>query len=318
VMTYIKNVMIKFENDNIASRGEMSHYHGKPSFRNYNGGASLGDIANVKPIDRDAMRMSSELEVRAKFTIGFEIEKNRLGRGSVRPYPLFCGFETDSSCGYEAVTNILPLIGACVWRDKVYNMFHEAERVIDDQWSPTDYRCGGHMTVAVEGLSGAELLEKLRPISGIILALWRKRLNNTYCNGNVTMLPPHSDNMYNGGGRSSVANVKDSTLEFRIPSRIQNVNTLKRRYELMYVLIDSAMKGHSLAKVQRRYAPIVLAMYDGNVDKANKVMKLGKAFCKFIKSGKINAEVLPFVDRHGRNTDLYTRCARELQDNSQW
>lgn len=309
---------VKFENDSNASRGEMSSYHRKPSFRNYNGGASISDVANVKPIDRDAMRMCSALEVRAKFTIGFEIEKNRLGRGSVRPYPLFCGFETDSSCGYEAVTNILPLIGPCVWRDKVYNMFHEAERVIDDQWSPTDYRCGGHMTVAVEGLSGAELLEKLRPISGIILALYRRRLNHHYCNENMTMLPRGHANVYNGSGRSSVANVKDSTVEFRIPSRIQNVNTLKRRYELMYVLIDSAMKGHSLAKVQRRYAPIVLAMYDGDVDKANKVMQLGKAFCKFIKSGKINAEVLPFVDRYGRNTDLYTRCARELENPSQW
>ena len=174
------------------------------------------------------------------------------------------------------------------------------------------------MTVAVEGLSGAELLEKLRPISGIILALYRRRLNHHYCNENMTMLPRGHSNVYNGSGRSSVANVKENTVEFRIPSRIQNVNTLKRRYELMYVLIDSAMKGHSLAKVQRRYTPIILAMYDGDVDKANKVMQLGKAFCKFIKSGKINAEVLPFVDRHGRNTDLYTRCARELENPSQW
>ena len=41
---------VKFENDSNRNRGEMSSYHRKPSFRNYNGGASLGDIANVKPI----------------------------------------------------------------------------------------------------------------------------------------------------------------------------------------------------------------------------------------------------------------------------
>ena len=154
--------MIEYKNDENSSRGSargaVCAYHRKEAFRDFRNGASLGDIARIGDDDKAAFAMSNVMDVNAKYGIGFEIEKNRLSRGAVREYPLFCGFERDSSCGYEAVTNILPLVGASPWRNKVYSMFVEAERIIDDRWSPSNGTCGGHMSVSVVGMSGDELM----------------------------------------------------------------------------------------------------------------------------------------------------------------
>mgnify|MGYP003639945428 FL=1 len=310
--------MIEYKNDENSSRGSargaVCAYHRKEAFRDFRNGASLGDIARIGDDDKAAFAMSNVMDVNAKYGIGFEIEKNRLSRGAVREYPLFCGFERDSSCGYEAVTNILPLVGASPWRNKVYSMFVEAERIIDDRWSPSNGTCGGHMSVSVVGMSGDELMTRLRPIAGIITALYRLRLRNTYCNSNITMVGRdnvNSEHVFGGwlNDRSSVANVRQDSVEFRIPSRITSVQSLMRRYELMYVLVDSAVKGHTPSVAFRRVKPIVLAMYGGDEAKAAKVMSLGRSFCKMTRTGQISLDLIPFVDPYGSLRSHYSRLA---------
>jgi len=303
---------VNYTNDGNSRRGEVSGYHRKPSFRDFRKGASLVDVVGLLPVDRDALSMQTPTTIGAKYGIGFEIEKTRLSRGAVREYPLFCGFERDSSCGYEAVTNILPLVGASAWRTKIYDMFHQAERIIDDQWSPSNSSCGGHVNVSVEGLTGEELMEKLRPLCGIILALYRKRLGNTYCRQNMRMLPYGAEGMFGGwGGKYNVCKVTDWGVEFRVPSRITSVKGMMRRYELMYVLVDSAVKGHTEAQARRRFTPIVRAMYD-DIAKAERVIALSKKFTKFIIGGRINADIMPFVDQYGRSPDYHDRSATRL------
>ena len=109
---------------------------------------------------RNLVQVGSDFN--SRFTIGMDIEKNQLSRGAVREYELLCGFERDGSCGYEAVTNILPLLPASVWRNKVYDMMHKAQRIIEDTYSPSDKRCGGHISLGVEGIDGAELMNLVR------------------------------------------------------------------------------------------------------------------------------------------------------------
>jgi hypothetical protein len=134
------------------ARGSVTRYHGKPDPINLSRGAKNCDIAGLKKVQRGNF-IESFGDYRSKFTIGFEVEKNSLHRGAVREYELFCGFETDGSCGYEAVTHILPLVPASTWRTKVFDMIHKAERIIDDRFSPSNekrgshYKCGGHITI---------------------------------------------------------------------------------------------------------------------------------------------------------------------------
>ena len=165
------------------SRGRIMPYkQGAPSIDRSK--AHRSDIVGLSNYDRKNVLDSDE----ARFTIGFEIEKNRLHRNSLREYPVFARFEYDASCGFdgsvrghEAITHILPLIGRSLWRTKVYNMFNEANNIIDDVYSPSNTKCGGHIHLACKGMAPYELMERVRRFSGVVYALYRKRVGNYFC-----------------------------------------------------------------------------------------------------------------------------------------
>lgn len=277
-----------------SERGKIHGYHDKPSPRVLNVGAHKKDIEKlkcIKPIDANSYKST--------YCIGMEVEKNSLHRGAVKEYALFCGFETDRSCGYEAVTNILPLLPKSYWRNKVFNMMHEANKIIDDQFSPSDARCGGHMSVSVDGLNGYQLKEKVRGLMGLIYALYPKRLSNGYCNGDLRI----SDNeVVNGAGwhgssRYSTINAKYEYMEIRIPTRFTSVRQMMRRYELMYELVDSAVKGTKFKTFLKKVEPILMMQYEYDVAKVQSVMALAVHFQEYINTGKVDESIRSYVPR---------------------
>ena len=288
---------IKYDIEGRQDRGEMSAYHRKPSFRDMSKGAKSADIKGLKSTSiRNLIELDGDYS--SKFTIGMEVEKTQLSRGAVKEYALFCGFERDSSCGYEAVTNILPLLPKGKWRNKVFNMMFEARKVIEDAYSPSDRRCGGHITVAVDGMTGAELHQALKKNCGIIYALFRKRLSNNYCRANMTMNPAGEEWMYGTGGRYCTALVKEYCLEFRLPSRFQSVKQMMRRYELFYELLDFSINNPngSHSSFLKRVEPIIRLMYEGDAEKSSYLIELSEDFRKMLISNKVNRKVIEFVD----------------------
>lgn len=280
-------------------RGEVSSYHHKPNPLFLNKSKFKNDIAGLKKSDRKALRFDG-VEYASNFTIGYEVEKNSLSRNAVKEYPLFCGFERDGSCGYEAVTHILPLLPAGKWRTKVFNLFHQAEKIIDDRFSPSDRRCGGHITIAVDGLNGDEVRELVRKNCGIILSLFKKRLSNTYCNHNRTLQSENADyGSYRGGWHSKyqVALVKGNCLEFRIPSRFQSVKQCMRRYELFYELVNFSINkpNGSHDAFLKVIKPIILSMYNGNIEETNEVLRLAKLFREYIVNNTIHPDIAQYV-----------------------
>jgi hypothetical protein len=280
------------------SRGLVASYHGKPAPLHYGKTAHKVDIAGLKSAEQRNTITFDGADYSAKFTIGFEVEKNSLHRGAVREYELFCGFERDGSCGYEAVTHILPLLPASQWRTKVFDMMHKAEKIIDDRFSPSDKRCGGHITIAADGMTGHELSAAMRQNCGIILALFRKRLKNNYCNHNLRMQHYNEPNQFNGSHHKyQLALVKGNCLEFRVPSRVESVKQMMRRYELFYELINFSINtpnGTHDALI-KRLRPIILSMYNGDSAKAEEVIELSKHFRKFILTGEIHSDIAPFL-----------------------
>lgn len=290
------------------NRGTVQGYHRKPEAKFLNKTAYRVDVAGLKAIEQRTAIKFEGGEYESKFTIGFEVEKNQLSRNAVREYELFCGFETDSSCGYEAVTHILPLLPAGQWRTKVYDMMHKAEKIIDDNYSPSDKRCGGHITIGVDGLSGDQLREAVRKNSGIVLALFRNRLKNTYCGHNRRMEAEGLDR-YNSVGYSypadsngwhwkyQMALVKRHCLEFRVPSKFESVKQMMRRYELMFELtnysVNSPRGGHE--KFLKNIKPIVVSMYNGDTTKAEEILDLARHFQKFINSGDIHEKIAKYL-----------------------
>lgn len=292
-------------------RGRIASYHQKPSPLKLNKTPYRVDVAGLKPVQQRETIMLDGREFVSKFTIGFEVEKNSLHRDAVREYEIFCGFETDSSCGYEAVTHVLPLLPAGLWRNKVYDMMVKAERIIDDRWSPSGTNCGGHITITVTGMPAKDVLSRLRSHVGIFYALFRGRLMNHFCCQNLTCLPDDrraewynfEPLSYHDRTRYQALLVKSfsdytSGIEFRIPSRFESVKQLMRRYELMYEVVNFAINNPegSHAALMHIVRPILISMYNGDIAKVERAIAFAAHFRKFILTGKVNKVVQPFVD----------------------
>ena len=233
--------------------------------------------------------------IKAKYWIGFEIEKNyfdidgkqhRYQGDVVGECDLFKGYETDSSCGVEAITNILPL-GEGFARFAVFSMMEApiAREVIS---SPTSSSCGGHINVSSDEHSPAELYDRMRPYMGILYALFRYRLKNSYCQGN-----PKADR-YNNTKYSPVY-LRSSHVEIRIPNRVVSVEQLKRRYDLMYLIVDSAANSLEFHEVIEKAKPIIAKMYGGNAERVHLALELAYDFRDYIENDLISTKIQDYV-----------------------
>ena len=276
-------------------RGQVSSYHHKPSPLFLNKTKHRADVSGLKKAELRKAILQTAMDLTSKFTIGFEVEKNQLHRGAVREYELFCGFERDGSCGYEAVTHVLPLLPSGQWRTKVYDMMHKAEKIIDDRYSPSDRRCGGHITIAVDGLSGDQLRESVRKNCGIIYALFKKRLSNHYCSYNNRM--QSYNECINWHSKYQLALVKGGCLEFRLPSRFESVKQMMRRYELFYEVVNASVSGTSHEALLKKLKPVIVSMYNGDTDKAEEVLRLAKLFRTYILKGEVHQDIAPYLSR---------------------
>jgi len=131
---------------------EITGEYGRDRVRGYHGSPEPKFLTKAKKVDLKGIKTGNITEtgldeIESRFMIGFEIEKTSFHRRAVMEYPLFKGFETDSSCGVEAVTHVLPLLPKSIWRTKVFNMFVEAKKIISDEYSPSNRNCGGHITL---------------------------------------------------------------------------------------------------------------------------------------------------------------------------
>jgi len=273
---------------------------------------------DIKHLPHNELNLTTNVtadgEIESKFTIGFEIEKNSFHRNAVKEYPLFSHFETDGSCGVEAITNVLPLIGRSVWRNKVLSMFSEARDIVNDEFSPSNRDCGGHINLAVKGMSGSELADALRPFSGIIYALYRFRLKRSWCQANIFMDTNEGDwEGLRNHVKYQVCRIESNRVEFRLPSRVKSVTDLNLRYRLMYEIVNYAVNkpNGTHRGLLSKLKPILMMMYNNDADKVAEVMELSKHFRKMLMTRKINHAVKPFVDQYGRMNHLYTRSLRE-------
>jgi hypothetical protein len=271
------------------------------------------DVIGLKPVERSRAILSSQDGHESKFTIGIEVEKNSLHRGAVKEYPLFAGFERDGSCGYEAVTHILPLLPEGKWRTKVFDLFVQAEKIIDSRYSPADRRCGGHVTVSCKGMSSDDLRKALRPFCGIIYALFEKRLQNTYCNANIRM---EARNTGWNGTRYQIALEKSfgdgsEGIEFRIVSKFESVKQTIRRYELFYALLDTAVNSPNTSHETflKRIRPIVVSMYGGSEEEADLRIEKARHYRRFILQGKLSSLIARAVDPHQSHLSWWDAAA---------
>ncbi len=300
---------INYTETNERERGRISHYHGSMLPLELNKGAKNVDISHLNKRKQQQLFetevVNGSLDFNSKFTIGFEIEKNELHRSSIKEYALFKGFETDSSCGYEAITHILPLLPPCKWRNKIFNLMVQAKMIIEDDYSPSNNTCGGHITIGVKGMTGSELAQKLNKYMGIIFAIYRKRLSNSYCYGNPLASYGQEMGLTYSNDRYSAMLIKANTIELRLPNRITSVKQMMLRYELMYLLVDTAINKPTMSsnKFNELVKPVISKMYYDEPKKVEFIMWLGEQFNNSIKYNKYN-EVTAFYGAFTRNFNI--------------
>lgn len=182
-------------------------------------------------------------------------------------------------------------------------MIFKAKGIMDDERSPSNLRCGGHITIGINGMNGQELNEKVRLNASILLALFRKRLKNGYVRHNLRM-QPYSDgnspslNHFNGWDRKyQIALAKNNCLEFRVPNRITSYKQMFRRYELMYQIVDFSITKPNgrFSTLLNKVKPTILSMYEGDTAKTDMILSLAKDFYKFIKDGTISSNIEDFI-----------------------
>lgn len=226
----------------------------------------------------------------SKYTIGFEIERNSLC-GSIDDEgddceeidgcELVAGVETDSSCGVEVVSNILPLSSGK--KEEVFNAIDECSDWLDNDVE-AGRDCGGHITIAGEGLDR----EVLTPYLAIWFSLFRYRLKNTYCRENV--------DGKQGNTKYSPLNWKGGNMyELRIPSAVKSSNSLKFRYSLALSMVEAidggvdAVAWMNSAEVEK----LLNTVYDDR--KTLELMHLANGFRDFLVNGKVSTQVSQFL-----------------------
>lgn len=229
--------------------------------------------------------------------VGYEIEKNSIfGQGGpaikegdfIGEYEVFRGVETDSSCGVEAITHILPLSTNTKSMNRVKKMFKDASSVIN---SPANGRCGGHISVSHKQLSSGELLALSRGNLSILYALYRGRLRNTYSSKNKWLSPE--------SGARGVVNICKNRIEIRLPSAVKNVNQLVDRHELMAIIMEHSIehRDKNFVKLLKKLNPLFMRMYKNDLKAVKKIRHLSKLFRSYILDYKIHDDIKKYVDK---------------------
>jgi hypothetical protein len=235
--------------------------------------------------------------------IGFEVEKIRFGDACshgdyVGTYEIFSHYETDASCGVEAITHILPLGAPDSDAEKfVFKMIDDAKDIIDAEHNSN---CGGHVNVSCTLPSfsdTADMYERIRGATGILYAIYRDRLRNDYSSSNkrIKMYRDQKSNEYHARCSGPV-NLKEKCVEFRLPYRVRHTQQLKNRYRLMYQLLNATLiKNLNFEQTFDRCAPILEQMYEDSQISIEDIKTLSFQFHEFIVDGRIHPNIVNYI-----------------------
>jgi hypothetical protein len=218
------------------------------------------------------------------YAIGFEVEKKEInGCDSAGEYcgsrPLFCGVETDASCGVEAISHIYSL------DDDGWETFRNHVRQSSD-WlhEDTDETCGGHVNISGPKVS----LERIRRYAGLVYALYRFRLTNSYsC----------QDKGLKGGGgeRYCPIRMKRGTLaEFRLVSRVKNAEQIQWRFQFFRVLVECLHEERSFRYFMEKSRPLIREAYPDK-EKRAEIRTFARHFNRYLQEGIIHSSIARFI-----------------------
>ena len=219
--------------------------------------------------------------------IGFEVEKNDINGASgegeyVGSSELFSGWECDASCGVEGITHVYdPHTCADKFKQHVAN----SKRWLD---AACDRKCGGHINISSAEHTPRELLQEMRRYAPLWYAIYRNRLNNTYC--------VEDKKVEHGTTKYSPLRTKSFGVELRLPPAVRNGEQLVRRFDLLALCCTAIDEGWSLSRYVRSCKPLLFEQaYDKNRVRYGNVLRLTRKFDRWFKDGHIHADIAQYV-----------------------
>lgn len=166
----------------------------------------------------------------AKFTIGFEIEKNKkppftFYREDLLDRNFIIEYDGSVPEGFELVTPTYDLFDKTVESKLEY---------IKEFCNVSDVtNCGGHIHFGVKGFSGVDTLKRLKGWLPLIYAMYRGRATNDYSFAKKT------DKLISDGDRRQSVRLLTKHIEFRIVAAVYNYDTLIWRLGFMRILANN-------------------------------------------------------------------------------
>ena len=180
--------------------------------------------------------------------------------------------------GYELVSPIYDLMNLTKFYKALEN--DDIARHINGDYSD---RCGGHITVSVEGYTASELYEGMTGFFPLIYGLYPKRTTQNYCKARCKRTMGMSPDKY------SAFYIKHGMLESRIFPAFRNVDNVKWRIELMQIVIGNinASENEVLKMLVNRNSKLhkhIVKMYKASSrDVATSLMDLCNRFVQYAK-----------------------------------
>lgn len=249
----------------------------------------------------------------AKFTIGFEVEKEDTTPTDVwsvndtRVYGWVR--ERDGSLnhmtGYELVSPTYDLFGSELDTDLA------SECITEHVNAAYSESCGGHINFGIKGLTGLQVYEQMKGFTPLLLSLYKGRLLNRYCK----IRPDYKD-----GSKMGAVHVKPGFIEYRVPSAVKSTENLLWRRDLLRIAAEHAGKGaayftraamtksHPLHKHLRKvYDERTIALRVGFALSLAERME-GKKFSNYVTF----TEVTDIIDVHAADVERHLQQAAHL------
>lgn len=167
------------------------------------------------------------------FTIGFEVEKEDQ---SMFDYDLNSVDKTrwsrehdgslDSDSGFELVSPVYDLFSS-----KLDDDIASSQILRDHINASSTTACGGHINFGKRGTSGSDLFKQYASFMPLFVALYRKRATSRWSRAYAK-----PDKYLARDERYVAFNIKHDYIEFRIISRVHNVETLLWRRDLFRII----------------------------------------------------------------------------------
>lgn len=217
---------------------------------------------------------------KTKYKIGYEIEKEDedvLESIHIDDFESQTGHvwrkekdgSLDSSSGYELISPTFELnIG------KIFEHIEGNEILVKHIDAGISTRCGGHIHLSHNDLTGYELFDKIKGYTPLLYALYYGRVDKNYCKGK------NNDDLKSENEKYQAIKIHGNRIEFRIISAVPNVKTLKWRTKLLNMILrnptDDVIRAYY--NVDTKFTKLLKQTYSDD-----RLVELKERFIKFTK-----------------------------------